>query len=161
MNSKQVYHALFKNPVTFPFFDGVYPIDQLEEIIMKPQLVIVNTDPSNSKGEHWVAIFFEGNSVNFFDSFGQKVSSYGEEIVNFIDRYSNINQCISSTKRVQPLHTDICGELCLYFAYLKCLGFDLNTIIKSLSDVEKALKFVDNHYHICKKCSDLQSVVAY
>lgn len=159
MNSKQLFYALFTNHVTQPYFDGVYPADQLEEIIMKPQLVIANASPSSSGGKHWLLFFFEGNTVDFFDSTGRDLNTYGDEFVDFVRRYAETYNHFDAP--VQPSNTDICGELCLYFAYMKCLGFDFETIIKSMNDTQVLLKFVGERFRICEKCPDLQKSVLF
>ena len=77
MNTKQLWTALTLNKVTNPYFDGVYSLDTLVNIIEKPKLVICNTQPSDQSGEHWVLFFFEEDSVDFYDSLGKDITEYG------------------------------------------------------------------------------------
>ena len=58
MNTKQLWTALTLNEVTNPYFDGVYSIDTLLDIEIKPELIICNTEPSDQAGEHWVLFLF-------------------------------------------------------------------------------------------------------
>lgn len=158
MNTKQLYFALYSNKFTNPYFDGIYSSDNLEDIILRPKLIIVNTSPSNEKGSHWISFWFNSNEIDIFDSLGEiNFQTYPNDIVNFIKRYSNnINFC---KKAVQPKNTDICGELCLYFAFFKCLGYSLQTITKRMSDLKGVVSFVQKVFDICvsHSCHFLQS----
>ena len=87
MNTKQLWNALCLNPVTNQYFNGIYPADTLKEIREKPDLIICNTDPSNKPGEHWVLFFFSDNSVDFFDSLGRDIKSYGSIFLDFIANF--------------------------------------------------------------------------
>lgn len=147
MNSKQLFFALYNNRVTQPFFDGLFARDQLEEIIIKPQLVVANTAPSNSAGEHWVLFFFKGSTVDFFDSLGRNISEYPQDIANFIDRYSSETNYLSD--RIQPLESDICGQYCLYYAFKSCQGYDMDSIMLSIQSPQQVLSFVSKHFILC------------
>ena len=76
-NTKQLWTALTLNKVTNPYFDGVYSLDTLVNIIEKLHLIICNTQPSDQSGEHWVLFFFEEDSVDFYDSLGKDITEYG------------------------------------------------------------------------------------
>ena len=157
MNSKELFHALFCNPVTEPFFDGIYARDQLESIIIKPRLVIVNTDPSYSKGEHWLLFFFRGQVVNFFDSLGRDVSEYHADIWHFVYRYSS--QIVSAKIRIQPPKSDLCGQLCLYYAFKCCQGYEMKDVLDSMENIPALLCFVEKQFIVCtanKNCQDIQ-----
>lgn len=151
MNSKQLFFALYKNKLTEPFFDGLYARDQLENIIIKPQLVIANTDPSTAPGEHWVLFFFRGTSVDFFDSLGRNIEAYHEDIRNFIDRYSSEVNYLSH--RIQPLNSNMCGHFCLYYALKCCQGYDMSSILSSIESPQQVLSFVSKHFILCNSTS--------
>ena len=48
-------------------FDGVFSADSLPE---KPRLLVVNTDPANQPGRHWVCMSVKDGYGEYFDSFG-------------------------------------------------------------------------------------------
>jgi hypothetical protein len=52
MNTFEINNYL-KN---FPQFKGTYPRDMLPKINHLPSGIVINTDPSNKPGEHWVAM---------------------------------------------------------------------------------------------------------
>jgi hypothetical protein len=57
MNTLEINRYLKK----FPQFKGTYPRDMLPTINRLPACVVINTDPSNEPGEHWVAVFIDRN----------------------------------------------------------------------------------------------------
>ena len=156
MNTKQLWCALTNNNVTEDFFDGVFSSDLLEDIVTKPKLIICNTDPSYEKGTHWVLFFFENENMEFYDSLGKSIYNYDKSFVDFTKKYSIKYE--ESNIRTQPKNTDICGELCLYFAYYKCKGYSMEYILNSMHNIKKVLTFVKNKFDICKmfECKLLQ-----
>lgn len=152
MNTKQIWQALTSNTKTEPYFDGVFAIDELRKIKEKPELIICNTDPSNKPGQHWVLFFFYDDTVDFFDSLGKDMEYYGDEFVNFAKRFSSKFQV--SAVRTQPKNTSICGQYCLYFAYKRCMGDNMETIIKSMVSPEYIIRFVNSKFTFCdnNKC---------
>ena len=151
MNTKQIWQALTSNPKTEPYFDGVFPIDQLKEIKTKPELIICNTDPSNKPGQHWVLFFFYSDTVDFFDSLGRRMEYYGDQFVNFAKKFSSKFQI--SLVKTQPKNTSLCGHYCLYFAYKRCNGENMDDIIKSMVSPEHVLHFVNSKFKFCSKSS--------
>lgn len=151
LNTKQLYQALMSNKLTRKVFDGVYSRDTLEDIIVQPRLIICNTDPSSQPGEHWLLFFFndDGDSVDFFDSLGKKLSSYGEEFVNFVKRYSH--KMTFTRVRTQPKNTDYCGHYCLFYSLCKVLKYESKEIVHCLSKMtsKDVLNVVDENFYFC------------
>ena len=147
MNTKQIWQALTSNTKTEPYFDGVFPIDELKKIKNKPELIICNTDPSNKPGQHWVLFFFHDDTVDFFDSLGRNMEYYGDKFVNFAKKFSSKFQI--SLVRTQPKNTSLCGQYCLYFAYKRCNGEKMNDIIKSMVSPYHVLHFVNSKFKFC------------
>lgn len=55
----------------YPKLNGVVCAkDELSKIIGYRKAYIINTDPSTKPGQHWVSIYYLGNSAFYFDSFG-------------------------------------------------------------------------------------------
>ena len=75
MNTFQLPQVLTKYPFTKRSFAGVYryACDQLSSIEIRkyPKSFVVNTDPMELPGTHWIAIYFnEQMKGEFFDSYG-------------------------------------------------------------------------------------------
>jgi hypothetical protein len=114
---------------------------------------------------HWVAFYKEASSVlEFFDSFGLQLETYGPEFVNFAVR--NGKDVSLNVHQLQPNNTSSCGQFCLYFLLNRNLGrsyeeimsdFDLNDceynnmIVKSF--VLQRFSFPEFHKCVtwCKK----------
>ena len=147
MNTKQIWNALMKNENTKDNFDGVFSSDMLENIVIKPKLIICNTDPSYKKGKHWVLFYFENEIVEFYDSSGNSISMY-KNFAKFGKKYALKYK--ESTYRTQPSNTSICGEMCLYYAYYRCRGYNMEYILNKMYDIKKVLSFVNCKFNICK-----------
>ena len=148
MNTKQIWQALTSNPVTEPYFDGVFSVDTLKEIKTKPELIICNTDPSNKPGKHWLLFFFHNNRAYYYDSLGNKLEYYGKDFTEFVKRFSIFYE--SSKIRTQPKNSSLCGYYCLYFAYKICKGNNMHDIINSMKSSTDIVNFVNKVFTFCK-----------
>lgn len=93
-------------------FDGVYALDELKHF--KPRKhtsIVINLDPSNLPGSHWVAIHF-GKTAYYFDSYG--LFPLKREIVHFLDRYYK-GHWTYNRKWIQPVTSKLCGLYCSVF----------------------------------------------
>ena len=158
MNTKQLWNALMTNKNTTSYFDGVFSSDMLEDIVMKPKLIICNTDPSYRKGEHWVLFYFDNEIVEFYDSSGMSILKY-KNFIKFGKRYALKYK--ESTCRTQPSNTDICGEMCLFYAYYRCKGYNMDFILNKMTNNKNLVTFVNSKFNICKnsKCKLLQCCI--
>ena len=110
---------------------GVFPSDRLPLSVPQPSCLIVNTDPSDQPGAHWLAIYVDKDGViDYFDSYG--IPPQVENMKNCLERHGsivNINDTI-----VQSYMSAACGPHCIYFLILRCRGFPMQTITNMLSD---------------------------
>ena len=162
MNTKQLWCALSLNAKTSYFFDGIYSKDTLNDYEMKekPGFIICNTDPSDKLGEHWVVFFCnENGSVDFYDSLGRDITYYGTEIYNFVTKKIS-NGWYYCKERTQPIGTSLCGEYCMYYVLMKCIGYEMSKIIKSMNP-ENVLLVVQRTFYdgFTYKCPLLQNCV--
>lgn len=87
------------------------------KIYHKPIFVICNTANSDDgDGEHWTVFFSHFTKTNilcteFFDSFGNSPQFYKIYFPYKINKFNS--------KCVQNDNTDFCGQLCLYFIYMR------------------------------------------
>lgn len=96
-----------------PNFDGVYPINQLPITYKRKYVMIINTDPDNLPGKHWIAVIVRYNREAFvFDPLGfpppLKLQHW------FIRR--NIRWSCN-TRQVQSSLSTLCGYYCIYFLW--------------------------------------------
>lgn len=96
-------------------FDCV-PLAEFSRRTSRTNFCIVNTDPANLPGKHWLALFKPHSKTNFefFDSFGKPPSYY---------RFSLDERAMPdfSTLRLQSYNTRVCGHYCLLFLYIRII----------------------------------------
>lgn len=151
MNTKDIWQSLTCNAYTEPYFDGVFSSDMLKNVTKKPELIICNTDPSSKPGKHWILFFFDGDTVDYFDSLGNNLTKYGDNFTAFIKLFAkNIN---FTRVKTQPKNSDICGQYCLYFALLRCKGRTMTQIMKNLQSKKSVeiLKIVNQQFKYCSR----------
>ncbi|GFX86217.1 uncharacterized protein TNCV_2560991 [Trichonephila clavipes] len=94
MDGNQIQFILSHDPVTAPFFRGVYASDTIP-ILKKKSTIVVNLDASSQPGSHWLAFYHENNCIEFFDSYGYPPEYYGEGFRDFVSKFSTVSwNCI-------------------------------------------------------------------
>ena len=116
-----------KNKLKFlPSFMGVHPCDQLPDVTALPTSLIMNTQPHNQNGEHWVAIHInkEGSGI-YFDSYG--LEPLKNEFRDFLEKYTN--RWKHNNIMLQGLNSITCGEYCVLFILCRSLNYSLSDMI--------------------------------
>ena len=92
----------------------------------------MNCCDRDKPGMHWLAMYNDENSycrLEVFDSFGQSPYLY-----NLQEKLPRANVLTYNTKQIQSLHSDLCGQYCLYYIYFKARGFAISDIIGIFSN---------------------------
>lgn len=100
-------------------FKGTFPRDMLPKAIPINSGVVINTDKAGGPGEHWVAVYLNNSGAQYFDSFG--LVPLHKEIFAFLNRISP-NGWYYNKVTFQSLHTDTCGNYCIYYLSLRLNG---------------------------------------
>lgn len=135
MDTIQILNAIKSLLQDFPIFNfiGVFAADEIPIQCGKlnyPLGFIVNTDPSNEPGTHWVAFYFYNVSMyEFFDSFALPIEMY-PSIFKEIQFHSCLETC---PYPIQPIHSNRCGNFCIYFILSKAKGYNFHQIISNFS----------------------------
>ena len=111
MNSFQLAQVLTKDPFTKGSFAGVYACDQLSsiEINKYPKSFVVNTDPMELPGTHWIAIYFnEQRKGEFFDSYGEHPIHDNKYFLN-----RNAVEWEHNKIQLQSAFSTVCGQYCI------------------------------------------------
>lgn len=113
-------------------FIGTFPRNMIKKIKIKkkPAALIVNTDDSNEKGEHWVAIFLNKRDGSYFDSFG--LAPLHQDFIRFMDHHCDNWNYSSNT--LQQLTSSTCGYYCILFVLMRCKGFSFRQFLKIFSN---------------------------
>src|SRR5690349_568978 len=90
-------------------FLGTYPADEipLKVISKRPLAMVINLDPSNLPGSHWVALFInENNIAHYLDSFGR--CNISDHIMKFL-RMNDVKYLKHNNISIQNKSSMACG----------------------------------------------------
>jgi Ulp1 family protease len=130
MNSYEITNILSKH---CPSFGGVFPSNKLSNIANN-SLVILNTDPEDKVGSHWVALYVNKDTSEFFDSLGNSPRSYHKYWHTFLMK--NSKKYIFNDLRLQNFNSSDCGKFCIFYVVLRSSGIEFKSIIKMLQNVD-------------------------
>lgn len=86
-------------------FAGVYPRDLIpHQLRPYEKAIVVNTDPHDRPGMHWVCLYLNTPIIEYFDSYG--LPPLHHEIRDFIARHAQ--QWDYNRNRYQDYSTDVC-----------------------------------------------------
>jgi hypothetical protein len=86
---------------------GVYSLDEIP-YLNKTGGMVINTQPKNLPGEHWIAVYIKPDLIQVHDPLG---IYYPNVLVNKI--MSAHRKVVFNRVRVQDSKTVTCGHLCL------------------------------------------------
>jgi hypothetical protein len=123
---------------------GVYSRNNLPE---ERGLMVVNTDPSDRPGTHWIAIYIdaEGRHGEYFDSFGRPPTKTFKDYMNSHCKYWTFND-----KQIQSIASRFCGHYCIYYCSLRCRNIDMRRIVNNFTN-DTGFNDVLVHGFICNK----------
>jgi hypothetical protein len=116
-------------------FIGTFPRNLLPKSkIKKPAFLVINTDPSNKPGEHWVAVYLSKNNIaEYFDSYG--IKSIHDDVYNFFQN-NDIKKVIYNPYQLQSIITTTCGNYCVLYIKLRDSGLTFCKFIKLFTNNE-------------------------
>jgi hypothetical protein len=138
-------------------FKGVYAIDEINKIPISDKMgVVLNLDPSNKPGSHWVALYIDSKgdrSVEYYDSFGRDPpASLMKDLKQMIDKINpNVYLKFKINKiKQQSVSSDNCGFFAMQFLidrfngkpFKECSGY---------SEVAKGEKKAEKFKHKLEK----------
>lgn len=151
MNSNEIRWMLSRDTKTKQCFIDVFAIDEFKDFVRKNTLLrglyIVNSDASNSPGEHWFLIFHKEGYLSFMDSFAKS-----EKFYNIEEELNSVRRKIDKVPfQIQHPLSDVCGEYVIYFAYNLCRNISLKDALKYFSENckdndNKVLNFVNKYF---------------
>ncbi len=120
---------------------------------------VLNTDPSDKPGTHWVAIFIEGNSAEYFDSYGLPPTI--PTIRKFLQKFGELQY---NKRRIQGLLSSVCGHYCIYFLIQRWHGTSLEEILNKFSsdcneNDENITEWLNDNFDIDTETFDIDFLV--
>lgn len=135
MNNFQIDFIL--HSVMGSTFGGVWPCDLLpSKIDKRPLYLVVNTDPKDKQGQHWVGIILEAEdgTASFFDSYGHGPNAdfYPKHFNRFLSR--NALEIRYNRRQVQDHFSSTCGAHVIFFLCQRFKGLSFQEAMRLYSD---------------------------
>ena len=107
---------------------GVFARDGLLDVTreIRPWCLILNTDPKNQAGTHWLALYaplFGG--IELFDSFGFSPNMYSLDVL----------KPLHSSFSFQSSSNSVCGHYCIVYIYLCSHNYSLSDIVDFITNI--------------------------
>ena len=129
---------------------GVFPLDLIPKNIVRGAC-ICNIDTHDKPGRHWVALYKNGKTCEFFDSYGKPPLEYSRLFKAF---YGN-NTVLFNSIDLQSENTNVCGYYSLFYLILRMRGYSMKDILNHF-DVNNTLnndllvyKLITNAFPYC------------
>ena len=141
MDNTQLERLVRRCPLSRRYFQGVYPCDAPSRLDF-PASFIINTDPTDKKGEHWAGVYAPTRTrFLYFDSYGGHPN---ECILNSLEalgaRWITRNQI-----PFQALTSNVCGYYAVMFIYTVSAGHPLDYMVNMLLRVQQPDLFVKRY----------------
>ena len=119
------------------YYGGVLAKDLLPDTAVKPGFYIVNQDPSNKEGSHWIVMFVCNNQITeYFDPLGKAPLTYFRDYMRLQSQIYQYNM-----KRCQNYFSNLCGQYCLFYCYFRARSYAMQDILDMFD--EKDLVYND------------------
>jgi len=106
-------------------------MDKIPKFDGFPDSFILNLDPHDLPGSHWIAVFINHEKIGeFFDSYGNKPKD--ELLSNYLTK--NCQDWEHNEKSLQSPYSSVCGQYCLYFLCHKVRGETMKDILRNFGD---------------------------
>ena len=119
MDEQALSIMIAKMPRLQKYYEGVYAADNFPKFnnAKRNCFVIINTDPSNQPGQHWVVLASYFGKIIFADSYGKDMWKYPDIYYHFYEMYGSQPWENLVERRIQ-LSDFLCGAFCIYFAHV-------------------------------------------
>ena len=134
MNTLQILNILKSDSYTKSVFTDVIPSDRLPSQIQKrPKGFIVNVDPSDKPGTHWIAVYLTSDGKGeFFDSYGQSPEFYNRNFKTFLQDHNSAFTW--NEKPLQSPWSRVCGQYSLFYALHRSRNIPMSTIVSMFTN---------------------------
>ena len=128
MDTLQIARLVAMDPRSRSIFRGVVPKDGLPTTIdgALPAAFVCNTDDSDEPGEHWIALYLDADGrCDYFCSYG--LPPRHAAFRTFLNEHCS--DWTHNTKRLQSPLSNVCGQYCVAFVLLRCIGVPMRTFV--------------------------------
>lgn len=152
LNNVQLDYLAREDQILKPYFHGTVACDRLPK---KPSRVpcgyIVNTDPHDQPGRHWLGVWTDGNVCEVMDSFALPLENYEttQPLQEWIVKHWKYH--VTNGKSLQALNSKSCGDYALLYLKEKAHGRTLSDFLKQFSRYD----YVKNDHRVGQKIKRL------
>lgn len=131
MDTQEIGSILKRDRYTRHAFRGVFASDALpHHVTQRPSAFVVNTDPAEKPGQHWIAIYLRGDgAAEYFDSYG--LPPQLPEFKLFLKK--NASDIRVNHQRLQGPFSAVCGQYSIFFLLHRCRGLTIDAILRMFS----------------------------
>src|SRR5579859_1501720 len=128
--------TLRTNRFTKRIYCGTFPCDKLKNYKLPSHAcgMIVNFDPSNKPGSHWIALLFDKNkNVQYFDTYARDIKT-NRDIYNFIRSRGNKHVQFLTGDSIQHDDSSVCGHYSILFLLCRAKKIPFHTFVDTFKD---------------------------
>ena len=146
LNNVQLDELADTDVVLRPCFVGTLPCDELPARPRRgdPRAYIVNTDPADKPGRHWLALWTEHQTCEVMDSYALPLTIYqtAQPLQDWLDQHwENV---VTNAQSLQSPYSQSCGDYALLYLIGKARGQSMTDFLKGFSKHN----FVENDHRI-------------
>jgi len=132
LSDQQLSYLARQDCLLRPKFQGVFASDQLPQSPPKrPAAYIVNTDPHDKPGQHWIAIWTEHGHCEMMDSYGLPLEYYQ---ANPLEKWTRQwKYVVLNRQTLQNVTSKACGHYCLFYLKAKARGYRMQDFVQLFS----------------------------
>lgn len=108
-------------------FRGVFSSDKIPNFSKKKHFsCIINLAKESNPGTHFVAVFYNTESIQYFDSLSLPILNI--HIMDFLKSFGN--PIVTSKTPIQCIDSDFCGYYCILFTLMAEFNTNLSSFYK-------------------------------
>ena len=146
LNNVQLDELAESDALLRPFFGGTLPCDELPTPPPRrdPRAYIVNTDPADQPGRHWLALWTEHQTCEVLDSYALPLTVYEttRPLQDWLDRHWQT--VVTTEQSLQSPYSQSCGAYALLSLMGKARGQSMTDFLKWFSKHD----IVENNHRI-------------
>ena len=134
VSDRQLDTLALHEPSLEPYFVGVFAADTLPTRPRRDraQAYIVNTDPRDRPGRHWIALWTDGHVCEKMDSYGLPLTYYqSTPLEDWLVRHWSIVE--TNSRSLQTFNSATCGHYALKYLVDKSQGKTLRDFLDQFS----------------------------
>lgn len=133
LSDQQLTYLAQQDPVLKSYFQGVFALDQLPKSASKhTSAYIVNKDPHDKPGRHWIAFWTDSGVCEIMDSYALPLQYYqAKPLEKWMRQWKHL---VSNGRPLQSLASKARGHYCLFYLKAKAKGYSMQDFLAYFSE---------------------------